>query len=664
MLRAFVVIALASSCGSSSEPVAKKSSAAKAAVPPGGPITGECPASRGAACWTSVDGFRSLQPLPVGNPLRAVHVMPDGDAWVVGDDATLLRIAHGDNRITRITVPGVPTLAATFDAIERGMSKDFPGSELMKLDFKAIVGTSASDVWIAAGDRDVFHWDGATWRHYALDGFGAGGDKLMLAANGTLWAIGHIVIFGDTQQPTLVDPQKDTPMRGPTIPNTDSIAAIGRHGDDVWVASDKGTLFRSRAGAAFQPVPLEHEAGSLHSMWLDPNGSAGFLIAAGELFQGADEHWKPVAKLSSGANVVSAAPGGDPAWIVGEHVWRYTHGELGEVPIDGLTPGDHTVLALGADRFEAVDARAADDVWVVGRAGMILHYDGKSLVELALRASEDNAIGVVWTGDDAWLAAFADGVLVTGNLRSGIVNHERGPFRDPRAMATTLSGDVILAGCHTDMVARRGDGEWKKLPKLDACVSAIGGADKDHLWAVGSAELVDGKAWRLEHGRWRAVPTGMGEDDSLRDVAVASNGDVWIVGDGAMFVARKGGALTRVFSHKTDDYRGLSIRAPDDVWIATNANDLGSAGTLLHWDGKTFERFDHLTANFLDAVVALPNGAVYAVGLGGVATYSADGKMFRAMQTDSTVTLSHLIAKAPGTAILVGDYGTIMQRGP
>ncbi len=665
MLRAVAVIALAGSCGSQSEPLATKTAAAKSpAARAGGPIVGECPASRGVACWTSVDGFRSLQPLPIGNPLRAVHVMPDGDAWIVGDDATLLRIAHGDNQVTRITVPDVPTVAATLDAVESGTSKDFPGSELMKLDFKAIVATGPNDVWIAEGDRRVVHWDGAAWRHFALDGFGAGGDKLMLAANGTLWSIGHIVIFGDTQQPTLVDPQQDTPTRGPTIPNTDSIAAIARNGDEVWVASDNGSVLRSRAGAAFQPVAIAHDPGSLRSMWLDPNGGAGFLIIGGELFEGAGDRWKPVAKLANDANVVSAAPGGDPAWIVGEHAWRYTHGALSEVPIDGLTPGDHTVLSFGADRFEAVDVGAADDVWIVGRAGMILHYDGKSLVELAPRASEESAIGVVWTGDDTWLAGFADGMLVSGNLRGGIVGHERGPLRDPKAMARTVSGDVILAGCHTEMFARGGDGEWKKLPELDACVAAVGGADREHLWAVGSADLVDGKAWRLEHGHWHAVPTGMGENDSLRDVAVASNGDVWVVGDGAVFVARKGGALVRIQSHKTDDYRGLSIRSPDDVWIATNANDLGSAGTLLHWDGKTFERFDHVTANYLDAVVALPGGAVYAVGLGGVAAYSADGKTFRAMQTDSTASLTHLIANAAGTAIVVGDYGTIMQRGP
>jgi len=590
--------------------------------------------------------------------------MSNGDAWIVGDDATLLRIAHGDNQITRITVPDVPTLAATLESVETGASKDFPGTELMKLDFKAIVATSATDVWIAAGDRHVVHWDGSTWHHYALDGFGAGGDKLMVAADGALWAVGHIVVFGDSQQPTLVDPQKPTPTRGPNIPSTQGIEAIARHGDDVWVASREGSVFRSRAGAAFQPVSIPHERGSLYSMWLDPNGSAGFVNIGGQLLEGSGDSWKPVAKLTSEATAVAAAPGGDPAWIVGERVWRYTHGELGEVPIDGLTPGDHSVFALGTDRFEAVDVRAADDVWIVGRAGMILHYDGKSLLELAPRASEDNAIGVVWTGDDTWLAAFADGVIVDGSLSAGIVGHERAPFRDPKAIARTLSGDVILAGCYTDMFARRGDREWQKLPKLDACVAAVGGADKDHLWAVGSAALVDGKAWRLDHGHWRKVATGMGENDSLRDVAVATNGDVWVVGDGAVFVARKGGALVRIASHKTDDYRGLSIRAPDDVWIATNANDLGSAGTLLHWNGQTFERFDHVTANYLGAVAALPNGAVYAVGLGGVAAYSADGKTFRALRTDSTVSLTHLVAKAPGTAVIVGDYGAIMQRGP
>src|SRR5262249_31789356 len=83
-------------------------------------------------------------------------------------------------------------------------------------------------------------------------------------------------------------------------------------------------------------------------------------------------------------------------------------------------------------------------------------------------------------------------------------------------------------------------------------------------------------------------------------------------GEGRLLVARGGaGKLTTVATHKTDDYRGIAIRAPNDVWIATNANDIGSAGTLLHWNGTKLVRFDHLTANFLSAVAFVGN-AIWA----------------------------------------------------
>jgi hypothetical protein len=115
-------------------------------------------------------------------------------------------------------------------------------------------------------------------------------------------------------------------------------------------------------------------------------------------------------------------------------------------------------------------------------------------------------------------------------------------------------------------------------------------------------------------------------------------------------------------SQRSDDYRGIAIRAPNDVWFATDANEIGAAGTLVHWDGRKLHRLDHLAANFLSAVAALPDGSVWAVGLGGVTTYSPDGKVFRPAQLGAHATLEHLIAHPSGALLAAGDHGAILQR--
>ncbi|HZO14124.1 MAG TPA: hypothetical protein VFB62_12720, partial [Polyangiaceae bacterium] len=483
---------------------------------------------------------------------------------------------------------------------------------------------------------------------------------------GKLWSTGATApaIFKEQQSPLLLDVRRPDGAfdEGPVIPSRGHMRTIAWQGDEVWVAGFYDNIFRSRAGGPFQAVAMPEKNESYEAMWLDELGSAGYLIADRALYERTKDGFKHAHKLAGSASDVHSFRGGNPTWVVGEWAWRYDKGKLQEVPIEGFVPPRHYVLSLGANRIEAVDARSPDDVWMVGRSGLILHYDGKALRELFPLFTEEDFVGVQWIGADTWLAASDDGALIAGSLATGVTDHQKAPLESPRALSKTLAGEVILAGCRTDMFARESNGAWTKLPKLDGCVNDVHGKDREHLWAVGSRDLVDGKAWRLDGGRWIEIPTGMGEHDDLRDVEVAPNGDVWLAGNGFLFRARAGGALVRVAKHEYDDYRQVVVRKPDDVWIATDANEIGSAGTLLHFNGKGFERFDHLTTNFLYSVIALPSGEVWAVGLGGVAAYSRDGKTFRPVQTGTDVTLSYLLAHPSGALLAVGDNGAILQR--
>jgi hypothetical protein len=653
-----------SSSSSSTSGAATEAPAAVATLPGG--LPGEC---AGPACWTSPDGFRFVHPLPAGETLRGVHVMPDGEVWAIGKNAALWRIkrgAGGAPQVTRITVPDVPTVASIIDDIDGtgAGARDFPGTQLMKLDFESIVARDRNDVWISIGEQDRVHWDGTTWRHHPYKN--DGGEELMIGPDDKLWAAGELGagLFSKTQHPLIANGTKL--VEGPAIPSDGHIRAIAWQGKDVWVAGFYGLLFKSTGGKPFTKIKMPEER-SYDALWLDHDGTAGYLVGDSRVYARKGDGFVEAHTLPGGsANAVYAFGNGEPAWFAGEKAWLLDHGSVREIPIDGFAPPNEFVLSLDEDRFEAVHGRAPDDVWFVGRAGMIAHYDGTKLTELFPRYTEQDIEGLAWLGDDRWLAIAADGALLTGSLARGITGTEPSPMTKPdkpRALATTRAGELILAGCHTEMFKRDKRGTWTKLPKLKGCVRAIAGADADHLWAVGSNDLVDGKAWRLSNGTWIEVPTGMGEHDTMYDVEVAANGDVWIAGAGALLVAKAGGAkLTRIAKHEHDEYRGISIRAPNDIWFATNANEIGSAGSLLHYNGKALERFDHLTANFLSAVVALPDGAIWAVGLGGVATHSADGKTFKPAQLGAQVTLDHLLAHPSGALLAGGSFGAIVQR--
>lgn len=622
--------------------------AAAPTAPPPTPRTTAC--TRGDACWVTADGFHFIHPTPTGATLRAVRVTPEGDVWIAGDDATLIEItrdASGTPRIAKIDVPDVPTYAETFEDLERGASKDFPGTDLMKVSFKGLAASSSRDVWVALGSKYVSHWDGHAWHRMSVE---HGSDRFSLDGHGALWAVGGILPFGNEQHVQILDAHGAKP--GPVVATSEKLEAITRDGEDVWVGTTRGHLWRSHAGAAFASVALP-DTSSVEAI------SAHYVLTDRALYRRTGDQLTQVVETRGIVRAMLELPG-DVVWIVGDHATLVERGTARDVPIASFIPGDHPVMTLDAERFEDVDGRAANDVWMVGRGGEILHWDGTALRELRPHVIEDNFAGVVSLGGDAWLAAGNDGTLITGSASKGITQHAKGPIDDGDVIARTNAGEIVLAGCHADVLVRGGDGTWSKLPKLDGCVRAIGGVDAKHLWAVGSKGMVDGKAWRLAGSAWQPVPTGLGENDDLNAVAAASNGDVWLAGDGALFTAKAGGALKRIAKHGSDDYRGIAIRAPNDVWIAADARDIGSAGTLLHWDGKRLTRFDRLTADGLHAVAVTPSGEIWAVGPEGVATHSTDGHTFKGAHTGAD--LDALTVLPSGGLVGVGRLGAIVQR--
>jgi hypothetical protein len=652
-------------CGSSPAPVVvEPARGVPIAIPVATPTTptttaivGEC---IGPTCFTSPAGFRSVHPLPVTDTLRQVVVTPSGEVWIVGDRATLLHIkrdAGGTPTIGKISIAGVPTVASVFESLEKGSTKDFPGSELRALDFDGLAVKDPS-IWVAAGSDHLIHWDGRAWTHIPSR---SAGEEMMIAKDGRLWVVGAINVFSDAQTPQIFDPKKPGMTKGPTIPQKGHLSAIARQGDDVWVSGMDGMLFRSRRNATFERVPLAEAW--FRAMWLDEDGTAGYVITGSKVFARSGNGFVPWHDADR-IQAVFASPGGFPAWFVGDYLWRATSAKdaPARVNIDGDAVPGRPILSLDADRFESVHGRSPDDVWLVGRAGMIAHWDGHAIRELFPRFAEDTIVGIAWLDAKTWLVATRDGVLLTGTL-AGVTKHEPAPGfdkEDPQMLATLRSGEVVLGGCRS-LVVRERDGTWSPLPKLPGCPRAIAGTDRAHLWAVGSRELVDGKAWRLERGVWIGVPTGMGEHDDLRAIAVAADGTVWMAGNHAILRGDAKG-LRRVHRHEYDEYRGIAIRGANDVWFATNANDIGAAGSLLHWNGKAFERHDRLTTNFLSTVIALPDGSVHAFGLGGVGVSSTDGKTFTPIEVGTTRSISHASADANGNLVLGGDFGTVLVR--
>ena len=628
---------------------------------------------------TSTHGWRLVHPQPVADTLRDVHVMEDGRVWIVGDHGTLFRVDREADglRTTHIPIPQTPTVATLFDDLDASLggtspptAQEFPGSQYMPLALTTIAARGPRDVWIAADTNGLAHWDGTAWSWHKDHTLNAG-DVLMFDQAGDLWTWGGFAIsFGSIKQqgPRVVQTVGGQTrfVDGTILPNDERIRGVAKQGVDVWAVGFEGTIGKSVGGAKFTlitPPDPERPKEDFWGIWLDEAGDRGVLNARYRIWLKRGDSFVPGPKVDGAVTDVFGVPGDEAVWIVGEHVYRLVGDVLTKVPITGWQPPDSSVFRIDAERIEAVHGRSPDDVWMVGAAGLILHWDGTALREIAPRVTEHDIVGLAWEGSDGWLAASEDGQLLRGTLSAGLQGMTQGPVKDPDSLQRLPSGELLLHALCDDLFVLKPNGAWKQLPEPEGedCIKHVGGLSSKDLWAAGTNDFVDGKVFRLKGGTWKRVPVPT--DRELYSVAVEPDGTAWIGGDRVLLRAPQGKGMAVFRTHEYDEFNGLHAAGPNDVWIAGDSTEIGSAGLLLRWTQGKMTRHEWMTANYLADVTVARDGTVWAVGLGGVGARSVDGG-FEPVDTGTGATLRKVYAHPSGALIAIGDDGTILQRDP
>ncbi len=188
----------------------------------------------------------------------------------------------------------------------------------------------------------------------------------------------------------------------------------------------------------------------------------------------------------------------DQAWVVGGDldnedaggfIWRF----------DGNTwavQNLSNVLPDGVPTLYKVWGRSADDVYAVGRLGVVLHFDGTdwSLVETdttrTLFTVSGNASTVIAVG------GFADAVIQELEGTS-FVSADAGQFPQLNGVFVPPTGEAVAVGFNATIV-RRADTGWELLPTALPTVRDFHAAWVDPaggIWAVGgnlSTELDQG----------------------------------------------------------------------------------------------------------------------------------------------------------------------------
>jgi hypothetical protein len=336
----------------------------------------------------------------------------------------------------------------------------------------------------------------------------------------------------------------------------------------------------------------------------------------------------------NGANwVIWGEPGGPDATLY--DVW-VNEGSVTVVGSDGLVAQrgvaemDWTSHETGTSAaLRAISGRGSNDVWVVGDAGHIVHYDGDTWSVVHDGSNFD--LNAVWVHP---LMSGSEGVYAVGNggrlWSYNGATWETKQIADPQADLQDIwgSGETLVAVGTGATIAYKASATalWKGQVSND-------NSDRDILAADGSA---DGDAWlagseglvlRLEDEKWN-VQSLEGPMFVLEDfvgIAVQQTGDLSV----GMAVASAGGGLVYdgdgwvdMQTRPNDGLKAIAGSREDGLWA------VGGGGMLLRWVNGGWLGLDSGTTADLHDVAIDDSGTAWVVGDDGVLfTVTAAGEL-------------------------------------
>lgn len=289
----------------------------------------------------------------------------------------------------------------------------------------------------------------------------------------------------------------------------------------------------------------------------------------------------------------------------------HTRGDAGQ----DAASADAAAGAASGHGLSGIWGSDVDDIWAVGEAGTILHYDGEQ-----------------WTASDS---------ATTISLH---------------AVSGTARDDVWAVG---ESIVLHWDGKrWSDVlnePNLQEILLSVWAAGPDSVFMVGLT--TDTNRGLLRHGKgteWGWIELGRG---AMWEVWGSSPTDVWLGGSndsGLGFLARGDGENFEATEYKGGSVRGIWGASSDDVWAVPYDDK------FQHWNGSSWSAFNVPDLHPIIAVAGSGPKDVWAVGLEGTIVHW-DGDSWKRTETGTDANLFGVWPSNAHDAWAVGQDGIILH---
>jgi hypothetical protein len=195
-------------------------------------------------------------------------------------------------------------------------------------------------------------------------------------------------------------------------------------------------------------------------------------------------------------------------------------------------------------RTTAIAPVARNDVWAVGRYGMVAHWDGAAWHEDKLPVDHD-LVDVAAGGGQVWVSDMTAALHRFDGKRWDVVQ--------PEALADTkvfrlfsVAGQVFAPNSFQKRYAiARFDGtDWRRELVGDRAPALIVGTGPSDLWGIGGSEA----AFHFDGTGWKRTETPATSKDYVIGAAAASPTQAWAVGDNGLVMRWDGTSWRRLAS--------------------------------------------------------------------------------------------------------------------
>ena len=307
--------------------------------------------------------------------------------------------------------------------------------------------------------------------------------------------------------------------------------------------------------------------------------------------------------------------------------------------------------------------------WAVGENGTILHTRNGGVTWESQSSPSHLLVGVCATSSK-------EGYVVGD--RGAILRTEDGGFVwDAQDSRTTecfgathfVSAQVGWAVAEAGVVLHttNGGSVWHRQTSGTAQdLLSLFFVDEENGWCVGSGgEIIrtndGGKTWHRQKS---------GTTWNLFDVHFTSKQRGWVVGmNGTMLSTVDGGTNWKLASisrrHPFFFLDAVTFVSPEIGWVVgLDLRSLGMDGLILHTEngGKTWQRQEGHTANFLDDVFFISETEGWIVGKEGLVLHTKDGgQNWRPQRTETRTDLKAIYISSRNSGWVVGQNGTILR---